>query len=110
MGKVKAQLRYGYWPDGWVPMNYPAELTVAAKRLDGPRGFWATAKGPWGQKGVSGPRRPQRAPDGAQDPIEEGEPSSKKEQERFVRTNSIGIPSAWAMPRPLSASIGRKND
>jgi hypothetical protein len=33
MGKVKAQLRYGYWPDGSAPMNYPAELTVAAKRL-----------------------------------------------------------------------------
>jgi hypothetical protein len=33
MGKVKAQLRYAYWPDGSAPMNYPAELTVAAKRL-----------------------------------------------------------------------------
>ena len=33
MGKTKAQLRYDYWPDGSAPMNYPAELTVAAKRL-----------------------------------------------------------------------------
>ena len=33
MGKVKAQLHYGYWPDGSAPMNYPAELTVAARRL-----------------------------------------------------------------------------
>jgi hypothetical protein len=31
MGRAKAQLRY--WPDGSAPMNYPAELTVAAKRV-----------------------------------------------------------------------------
>ena len=33
MAKQKAQLRYVYWPDGSGPMNYPAQLTAAAKRL-----------------------------------------------------------------------------
>ena len=34
MGRAKSQLRYcGYWLDGPAPMNHPAELTVAARRL-----------------------------------------------------------------------------
>ena len=32
--RTRSQLKFvGYWPDGSAPMNYPAELTVAARRL-----------------------------------------------------------------------------
>jgi hypothetical protein len=34
MGKTRSQLRYiGPGPDGLVPTNHPAELTVAARRI-----------------------------------------------------------------------------
>ena len=33
MGKTKAQLRFGLWPDSPASMNPPTELTVAARRM-----------------------------------------------------------------------------
>jgi hypothetical protein len=33
MSRERSQLRFGYWPDRFAPLNQPTELTPAARRL-----------------------------------------------------------------------------